>query len=185
MTIEPDGPDQPDGGEQGADDRAGDDHEPLVYELDEWNDEDKAKLSTLLTIEGIVHQWDGDELLVPEADEARVDALLDQVEFPDALDAVDDDGEDDEERYETMADLFVAVDRLANANPVHVELAAEVITAAQAVLALPQPFGIDDATWDQVRRRSAAVAQALQEETDDNVVVGDAAVLRDLLRTLV
>lgn len=175
MTIEPDGPEQPDAAED----------EPLVYELDDWNEEDRAKLSTLLTTEGIAHQWDGDELLVNEADEARVDAVLDQVEFPDALDAVDDDGEEDEERYETMTDLFVAVDRLANANPVQVELAAEVIAAAQAVLALPQPFGIDDATWDQVRRRAAAVAQALQEETDDTVVVGDAVVLRDLLRTLV
>lgn len=175
MTIESDGPEQPDAAED----------EPLVYELDEWNEEDRAKLSTLLTAEGIAHQWDGDELLVGEADEARVDAVLDQVEFPDALDAVDDDGEEDEERYETMTDLFVAVDRLANANPVQVELAAEVIAAAQAVLALAQPFGIDDATWDQVRRRAAAVAQALQEETDDTVVVGDAIVLRDLLRSLV
>ena len=162
-----------------------DDHDLLVYELDDWTPDDRARLSTLLATEGIAHQWDGDELLVPEAEEARVDELLDQVEFPDALDEADDDGEDDEERYEVMADLFVSMDRLANANPVHVELAAEVIAAVEAALALPQPFGIDDATWDQVRRRSAAVAHALQEESDDDVIVGDATVLRDLLRTLV
>lgn len=164
-----------------------DDHDDdlLVYELDDWNDEDRTKLSTLLARQGITHRWDGDELLVAEEDEERVDAVLDEVEFPDALDAVDDSGEDDEDNYEVLSDLFLVVDRLANANPVQVELAAEVIAAAGAVLALPQPFGIDDATWDQVRRRAAAVSHALQEESDDSVIVADAAVLRDLLRTLV
>lgn len=162
-----------------------DDHDLLVYELDDWTADDRARLSTLLTTQGIVHQWDGDELLVPEAAESQVDELLDQVEFPDALDEAADDGDDDEERYEVLSDLFDAVDRLANANPVHVELAAEVIAAVGEALALPQPFGVDDATWDQVRRRAAAVAHALQEESDDDVIVGDATVLRDLLRTLV
>ena len=165
----------------------GDDHDDdlLVYELDDWNAEDRVKLSTLLTRQGIAHQWDGDELLVADEDEERVDAVLDEVEFPDALDAVDDEGDEDEERYEVLSDLFLAVDRLANANPVQVELAAEVIAAAGAVLAMSQPFGIDDGTWDQVRRRAAGVSHALQEESDDDLVVADAAVLRDLLRTLV
>jgi len=162
-----------------------DDHDLLVYELDDWTADDRARLTTLLTTQGIAHQWDGDELLVPEAEEQRIDELLDQVEFPDALDEADDEGDDDEERYEVLADLFLAMDRVSNANPVQVELAAEAIAAVQAVLALPQPFGIDDATWDQVRRRAAAVSHALQEEADDEIVVGDAAVLRDLLRTLV
>lgn len=159
-------------------------HEMLVYELAEWNADDRARLSLLLEARGIPHEWEGDELLVPEADEEQVDAVLDEVEFPEALDAVADEG-DDEERYEVVSDLFVVMDRLADANPVNVELAAEAIAAVEAVLALPRPFGIEDHDWDNVRRRAAAVSQALQVESDDDAVVGDAAALRDLLRQFV
>lgn len=163
---------------------ASDDHEMLVYELAEWNADDRARLSLLLEAQGIPHQWEGDELLVPEADEERVDAVLDEVEFPDALNAVDDEG-DDEERYEVVSDLFVTMDRLADAKPVDVELAAEAIAAVEAVLALPRPFGIEEHDWDNIRRRAAAVSQALQVESDDDMIVGDAGVLRDLLRQFV
>jgi hypothetical protein len=161
-----------------------DEHEFLVYELAEWTAEDRARLSLLLEAQEVPHQWEGDELLVPEAEEERVDALLDEVEFPDALEAVDDAG-DDEERYEVVSDLFVVMDRVADANPVDVELAAEAIAAVEAVLALPRPFGIDEHDWENIRRRAAAVSQGLQTETDDEVIVADAAVLRDLLRRFV
>ena len=161
-----------------------DEHELLVYELAEWDADDRARLSLLLEAQGISHQWDGDELLVPEADEERVDAVLDEVEFPDALEAVGDEG-DDEERYEVLSDLFVAMDRLADANPVDVELAAESIAAVDAVLALPQPFGVEQTDWDDIRRRAAAVSQALQLESDDDVIVADAAALRNTLRRFV
>lgn len=162
----------------------GDDHELLVYELDDWTAEDRARLSLLLETRGIPHEWEGDELLVPEADEEAVDAALDEVEFPDALDPVAEEG-DDEERYEVLADLFVAMDRLAGANPIDVELAAEAIAAVDAVMALPRPYGIDEQTWDGIRRRASAVSQELQVESDDDVIVADAAVLRDVLRQFV
>lgn len=163
---------------------ASDEHEMLVYELAEWNADDRARLSLLLEAQGIPHQWEGDELLVPEGEEERVDAVLDEVEFPDALDAAGDEG-DDEERYEVLSDLFLAMDRLADANPVTVELAAEAIAAVEAVLALPRPFGVEEHDWDNIRRRAAAVSQELQVESDDDVIVGDAAALRDLLRQFV
>jgi hypothetical protein len=160
-------------------------HEMLVYELGEWTPEERARLGLLLEGEGIPHQWDGDELLVPEVDEARVDAVLDQIEFPDALDAAEDDDGDDEANYMVLSDLFVAMDRLANATTAEVELAAEVIQAVGAVLAIPKPFGIEDADWIAVRKRSSAIAAALQSEVDDDEIIADANMLRDLLRRFV
>ncbi len=160
-------------------------HEMLVYELGEWTPEERARLGLLLEGEGIPHQWDGDELLVPEADEDRVDAVLDQIEFPDALDPADDDDGDDEANYMVLSDLFVAMDRLANATAAEVELAAEVIQAVDAVLAIPRPFGIDDPDWIAIRKRSGAIAQALQSEVDDDEIIADANMLRDVLRRFV
>ncbi|HEX2039107.1 MAG TPA: hypothetical protein VHF47_05150 [Acidimicrobiales bacterium] len=161
------------------------DHDVLVYELGEWTPEERARLGLLLEGEGIPHQWDGDDLLVPDAEEARVDAVLDQVEFPDQLDPVDDEGDDDEERYMVLSDLFVAMDRLANATTAEAELAGEVIAAVEAALAIPRPFGIDEPDWADVRRRSAAIAEALQSEVDDIEIIADANLLRDLLRRFV
>jgi len=161
------------------------DHDVLVYELGEWTPEERSRLALLLEGEGIPHQWDGDDLLVPDAEESRVDAVLDQVEFPDQLDPVDDDGGDDEEHYMVLSDLFVEIDRLANATAAEVELAADVIAAVTAALAIPRPFGIDEPDWADVRRRAAAVAEALQTESDDDGIIADANMLRDLLRRYV
>ena len=160
------------------------DHEVLVYELGEWSPEERARLGMLLEGEGIPHQWDGEDLLVPDAEEARVDSVLDQVEFPDQLDAVDDEG-DDEERYMVLSDLFVAMDRLSNATTAEAELSADVIAAVEAALAIPRPFGVDEPDWADVRRRSAAIAEALQSDVDDLEIIADANLLRDLLRRYV
>lgn len=181
MSDESDG--QADGHDGGAPEDH-DDHDVLVYELGEWAPEERARLALMLEAEGIAHQWDGDELLVADAEEERVDAVLDQVEFPDALDPVDDEG-DDEERYLVVSDLFVVMDRLANATKAEVELAAEAIAAVEAMLAIPRPFGIDEPDWSEVRRRGAAIAEALQSEEDDDRIIDEAGVLRDLLRRFV
>lgn len=160
------------------------DHDVLVYELGEWTPDERARLSLLLEGEGIPHQWDGDDLLVPDVEEGRVDAVLDQVEFPEQLEVADDGG-DDEERYMVLSDLFVEIDRLANATAAEVELAADVIAAVTAALAIPRPFGIDEPDWADVRRRAAAVAEALQTEAEDDGIIADANMLRDLLRRYV
>src|SRR3954470_20924671 len=58
----------------------------LVYELDEWPAEDRESLTDRLADAGVVHRWEGEAtLVVAPADEQRVEAILDGVEFPDAL----------------------------------------------------------------------------------------------------
>jgi len=159
----------------------------LVYEMDGWEQAERDALSALLADEDVAHRWEGDDLLVPEECEDRVDALMDRVEFPDALEAVEggDDEVDDEAVYAVMSDLFVATDRLARERTVDIEAAGEVATAADAATNAPPPYGVEPATWKQVQQMAEGIVASLEAEADDEVVVGEAAALRDVLRRFV
>ena len=62
----------------------GDQDEPQVaYELYEWSFEARRMLDGLLTGAGIVHGWQGAVLIAREADEDRVDGLVEQAEQAD------------------------------------------------------------------------------------------------------
>lgn len=62
----------------------GDEHETqTAYELYEWSFESRRMLDQLLTGEGIAHGWQGAVLIVREADEDRVDGLVEQAEASD------------------------------------------------------------------------------------------------------
>ncbi|CAN5746730.1 hypothetical protein BH20ACT2_BH20ACT2_09770 [soil metagenome] len=54
--------------------------EQLGYELAEWSTESRVLLERLLTGHGVVHAWEAATLVVRADDEARADALIDQVE---------------------------------------------------------------------------------------------------------
>lgn len=159
----------------------------LAYEMDGWEQAERDALSGLLADEDVAHRWEGDDLLVPEECEDRVDALMDRVEFPDALEAVEggDDEVDDEAVYAVMSDLFVAADRLARERVVDIEAAGEVATAADAATNTPPPYGVEPATWKQVQQMAEGIVASLEAEADDEVVVGEAAALRDVLRRFV
>ena len=51
-----------------------------AYELYEWSFESRRMLDQLLTGEGVAHGWQGAVLIVREADEDRVDGLVEQAE---------------------------------------------------------------------------------------------------------
>ena len=68
-----------------VDDDAGDDAdgsagEWLAYELHEWSLESRVMLQQLLTVDQVVHSWQGTTLMVHESLEATVDSLVDEVE---------------------------------------------------------------------------------------------------------
>ncbi|MGH9178135.1 MAG: zinc ribbon domain-containing protein [Acidimicrobiales bacterium] len=157
----------------------------LVYEMDGWEEGERAALGELLANDGIPHRWEGDDLFVPEQHEAAVDALMDRVEFPDALEAVDDEEEDDvddEAVYAVMSDLYVAADRLAAERVVEVESVADLVTATAAASATPPPYGVDAVAWSRVQKLAEGIVDAVEAEADDEVIVRDAGSLRDLLR---
>jgi hypothetical protein len=60
-------------------DRGGDGDE-ITYELDEWNEADRALLAERLATLGAPHSWEGATLVIDQADEAWVERIMDQVE---------------------------------------------------------------------------------------------------------
>lgn len=68
-----------------ADDAVGDTDgdeagEWLAYEFHEWSLESRVMLQQLLTVDQVVHSWQGTTLMVHESLEATVDSLVDEVE---------------------------------------------------------------------------------------------------------
>ncbi|HEX2851422.1 MAG TPA: hypothetical protein VHN98_12750 [Acidimicrobiales bacterium] len=184
-----------------ADDGEGTD--VIVYELDEWTAEQRGELDTRLGAEGIEHQWEtqegadvkydyapgqpweiGTDLVVGAMDEERVDELLDEIETPDQLAAVDDDGEEDAANYEVMSRLYVAADRLKD-DPDDLSLAGDFFDAADALQATPAPFGIDEGVWRRVQELTGQITGALEADEADEVVAEHSQRLRDILFTYV
>jgi hypothetical protein len=164
------------------------DHDILVYELDQWEPQRRTQVEAVLAGASVPFQWEGTDLLVPAAFEAKVDDLLDQVEFPDALPSDEELGEediDDEAVYQVMSDLFVIADRIADSKEVDLAVAGDFIIAAAAAAATGAPFGFDERTWQEVQRQAGRIAEQLENEEDDDVVISEARILRDALRGFV
>ncbi len=162
-----------------------DDSDTVVYEMDGWEPAERADLDQILDAAAVPHRWQDDDLVVPGADEAKVDALMDTVEYPDALEAEEDDDIDDEAAYRVMSDLFVAADQMAAERVVDVELAGDLVTASAAASSAPPPYGVDSHAWTQVQQLAEGIVAAIEVEADDEVVAREAASLRDLLRRFV
>lgn len=175
----------------------------IVYELDEWTADQRGALEQRLVAAEIEHQWEmntgadveesyepgnpwavGTDLVVGEKDEEAVDGLLDEVENPESLEAVEDDGTDDEANYALMANLYVAADRLKD-DPGDLAIAGEFFDAADAARTAPAPFGIDPEVWRRVQDLAAEVSRAVESEEADDQVQGHAQRLRDVLFTYV
>ncbi len=181
----------------------------LLYGLGEWTDSQCLTLVQALEEAGIPYELDVEgDLVVLASDEEATEALLDSIEFPDAL-AVEDgpggepgdggaagtgDDPDDEhledvlrgrDPQEVLSDLFLSVDRLRrNANDHNGVLGAVDAGAAVAVMGLP--FGFEPTVWSMLTEGTAALLEALeQEDGDDDQIVEQADQLRQLLRTLV
>ena len=67
------------GGGDGTEGGGGGD-EWLAYELHEWALESRVMLQQLLTVDQVVHSWQGTTLMVHESLEEKVDSLVDEVE---------------------------------------------------------------------------------------------------------
>ncbi|MBW3615344.1 MAG: hypothetical protein KY439_08565 [Actinobacteria bacterium] len=179
------------------------DSQVIVYELDDLTPDQRGALELRLQTDGIEHQWEtpsgadveanyeggqpwavASDLVVGEKDEEAVDAILDEIESPDALQAVDADGADDEATYAVMGQLYVAADRLKD-DPGDLALAGEFFDAADAARSIDPPFGIDPEVWRRVQELAGEVSSSIEQEEDDEVVAAHAQRLRDVLFTYV
>jgi hypothetical protein len=170
--------------------------EQVSYELAEWNDTQREQLVDVLDGAGIEHAWDEHgELVVLEHDEERVDAILDSVEFPEALPVDDSDDPAEIEAEEQLAvqglvpqdvlsELFVAADRLKN-DPLDHEGVLSLVDAARLAETLPLPYGFAPAVWRDLLQQVEGLRVALEGEVNDEKVMELATELRTHLRSFV
>lgn len=165
-----------------------DDAEQVVYDLSDWDADQRTELDGQLESEGIAHAFDetGD-LVVLAADEDRVDVIIDAIDFPDQLDADHDAGGEGLEAIEALGALFVAADRLKN-DPADTEGTVDAVTAAIAIADQRTPFGFDPADWQAIGAQAAALRELLETEeeiVDDEAVEAAAKQLHATLRPFV
>jgi hypothetical protein len=156
--------------------------EQVGYELLEWDPADLDELDDVLHELGLPHEWvaDGYEVVVHVDDEARVDALLPTIRFPDELPAEADDGDDTDARV--LSDLFVAADRLqggAGSDAVN-----GFLDAAERVGELP-PYGLDEKEWNQVVEQVDGLIDLFHAAAPAEEITEAAYRLRRRLRPLV
>jgi hypothetical protein len=174
----------------------------LAYDVDDWSDEQQTLLMHALDEVAIAYEFDIDgALVVLEENEERVEAILDEIEFPDALPV--DDGSDEEgsagddepegavdavdgvEAADVMSDLFVAADRLRR-NARDAEGVLTLVDRADVAGRLRLPYGFSRAAWSDIVVQATAVKDLLEgEDADDETICEHAQVLRDTLRQYV
>ena len=151
--------------------------ERTVYELAEWLPDQRAQLGFLLDQAGISYNWEGDELLVPSDRETEVEELFDRVAGGGG------DEQDDETRYQAVAELFAACNRLAGdpTDGARRDTALRWIELSEG----PPLLGMDEVDWFRIRSRARLLATALEEDHDPDEVYEHAHQLQDLLRSVV
>jgi len=177
----------------------------VVYDLADWEPEQRSTLDRMLAAEGVAFRWQGgqgssswmapgpvsgpasppqasDQLLVAERHADLVEELIDELDHPDALEVDDDDGDDG--AADVLSSLYVASDVLVGA-PGNLAAAYELCEAVEAAGALAVPYGLDPAAWDELRRRAGTLAERLGAGSGDDEVTDAARALRDAVRPLV
>ncbi len=153
--------------------------EQTVYEMAEWLPEQRAQLGVLLDERSILHEWDGDDLLVPADREDDVEELFAQIGG--VGDAEDDDtGED---RYHAVAELFAACGRLAGdpSDEGRADAVLQWVHESQG----PPLLGMDEVAWFHIMTRAKSLVAAVEENDDLDLIRDEANALHDLLRAVV
>lgn len=153
--------------------------EQVAYDLSGWDDQARQALVDALGDEAVPHGWDGDELIVHELDEVRVDEIVESILDPGADVAPGEGG------HEVMSTLFVAADKLRH-HPDDADGALGLAEGLRAAETSAPPYGVDPKFWEQVRAQGDALAELLAEGSPDlGAVVTSADELRSTLRPYV
>lgn len=154
------------GGLSAAIDEA-DDDDITEYELDEWADNERARLSELLVASGIPFKWEGALLVTLTDFEDTVDELLDAVEAGDVT-IVDSSGSgrgtvsvaDSDVSGETLTQMFLAAERLQR-DPLDADGLALLVRVLDDVEDGGTPFGVPVPAWRQALELADQLADAL------------------------
>jgi hypothetical protein len=165
-----------------------DDAEQVVYDLADWDADRRTELDGRLEAEGIAHAFDetGD-LVILAADEEVVDRLIDEIDYPDQLEADESGDESGLAAVEALGSLFVAADRLVH-DPSDTEGTLQAVDAARAMDGMSTPFGFGPPVWTGLVEQAGALRALLETEeelVDDEAVQQAATDLRAALRPYV
>ena len=159
-----------------------------AYELGDWPDDEIEALQTALEDEGVLHEWteEGD-LLVYEADEARVDDLFERLDLRGPNPGIELDGE---ALTSLLTSLFTATDRLSR----DASNADAVIDAHRSILEIEElavPYGVARDGWEALLSDAGELRGLLEAEADgdedaatDDAVNETAGRVRDRLRRM-
>jgi hypothetical protein len=171
------------------------DAEQVSYDLADWDDDRRARLTELLTQTSIEHAWDEHgELVILEEDEDRVDAIVDALEFPDENETGDEDAEIAAEQaladegldpQDVLSELFVSADRLMH-DPLDHEGVLSLVDAARLAETLPLPYGFAPVVWNDLVAQARDLRSSLEGgDADDEKIIHQATNLRSALRNFV
>ena len=159
------------------------DAEKVVYEVGLWSDAHRAELAAALGENGVPYEWDrSGDLVIHASDEEAAEKVLDAMDVPDIPDEEDTDGRP---ANEVLTELFVAADRLRK-NARHPDSVLTAVDAAAELEDTPMPFGFERNTWSSILQHARDLRRSFEEdEEEDEVIVEQAASLRDLLHLYV
>jgi hypothetical protein len=156
----------------------GETDDETIFEL-ELEPMERAAIVDALIQNKVRHRWDDVHEVVRDQDVDAVDALLDEIlgaEIDDEsmldidgngeIDALEDDdldGNGEDDGYDAISDLFVAVDKLLKNRTD--DRVVDSRDAAEHVLEVTSPFGVDDETWADVQSAARNASVALGQDS--------------------
>ncbi len=162
------------------------DSEHTVYEMNEWTSEQQSRLTNMLGMAGLAHEFDGNgDLVVNAEDEAAVDAVLDRLEDAIALGEPETEDvihfDDDLQVNDLLSNAFDAADRIKGNTHDH-EAILEFLESEAVIDRVALPYGFERESWDRVRLVLGTLRDSLEaDDPDDDKIVADAKRVRDAL----
>ena len=163
------------------------------YDLADWPEGDRQSITRALTRQSVPYRWEDDLLVVPTANEALVESLMDMIEqgeFTAHTDDIDDTDTDDTDTgdgerlpFETLTTFFLAGVRLQK-NPMDADGLEQLIAATALADPARPPYGVDLRLWQRTCELADELAGALADADEPNreETVAVASELHDLLR---
>ena len=162
------------------------DAEHTVYEMAEWTPEQQTRLSNMLGMAGLAHEFDANgDLVINADDEEAVDEVLDRLEDAIASGEPESEGvvhlDDDLHGNDLLSNAFDAADRIRRNTHDH-EAILEFLEAEEEIGRLALPYGFERDDWDRLLLDLATLRDALESEApDDDTIATDAKRVRDAL----
>jgi hypothetical protein len=155
------------------------------YDLGDWSPAEIDTVSLALADARIPFRWEESVLLVSTADEAIVEALLDDIESGEYVDVgtASAPTADDERTAEVLTTFFLAADRLQR-DPLDADGIDHLRRATEIADPEAAPFGVAPRLWQRTCELAEEIVDALvDDDGPDQLAAMDAAAkLHELLR---